>query len=163
MVKKKFRRNIFYLGSGSTTLVTGTLPLQSFKVSALIFIFILSDFNLSNRLFQVWPSGQSDRSPWHCCAEGPRAHNRRQQAPDHRQDEGPKGEGETRLCPSGGERCQGAKPHLRWFRLQKRSKGTGNVFNSVFRIHIHQIRIRLQPKISIRIRIQKGLESGSGS
>ena len=32
-----------------------------------------------------------------------------------------------------------------------------------FRIHIHRIWIRIQPKISIRIRIQKGLESGSRS
>ena len=37
--------------------------------------------------------------------------------------------------------------------------------NAVFRIHIHriQIRIRIQPKNSIQIRIQKGLESGSES
>ena len=33
----------------------------------------------------------------------------------------------------------------------------------VFRIHIHRIRIRIQQKISIRIWIQEGLESGSGS
>ena len=38
-----------------------------------------------------------------------------------------------------------------------------NMYTSVFRIHIHRILIRIQPKISIRIQIQKGLESGSGS
>ena len=34
-------------------------------------------------------------------------------------------------------------------------------FKAVFRIHIHRIRIQIQPKI--RIQIQQGLESGSGS
>ena len=37
------------------------------------------------------------------------------------------------------------------------------MYSPVFGIHIHRIQPRIQPKISIRIWIQKGLESRSGS